>query len=139
MSDDENEIENMDNLVQREDEINDEDLRQFWRRNDTFTPPNFEGPSSECSAQLRDGWTAKSYFAMYLEDDMFQKVCDCTNARYVELKGVSLRLTLNEIKHFFGIICLMSCLKYPRIRMYWAKPTRVAAIADVMTRDRFFL
>ncbi|CAH1991422.1 unnamed protein product [Acanthoscelides obtectus] len=99
MSDDENEIENMDNLVQREDERNDEDLdriplsvlrkklrtakqtpnssqRQFWRRNDTFTPPNFEGPSSECSAQLRDGWTAKSYFAMYLEDDMFQKVCD---------------------------------------------------------------
>ncbi|CAH1978832.1 unnamed protein product, partial [Acanthoscelides obtectus] len=170
MSDDENEIENMDNLVQREDEINDEDLvsssdeegedriplsvlreklrtakqtpnssqRQFWRRNDTFTPPNFEGPSSECSAQLRDGWTAKSYFAMYLEDDMFQKVCDCTNARYVELKGISLRLTLNEIKHFFGIICLMSCLKYHRIRMYWAKPTRVAAIADVMTRDRFF-
>ncbi|CAH2006542.1 unnamed protein product [Acanthoscelides obtectus] len=170
MSDDENEIENMDNLVQREDEINDEDLvsssdeegedriplsvlreklrtakqtpnssqRQFWRRNDTFTPPNFEGPSSECSAQLRDCWTAKSYFAMYLEDDMFQKVCDCTNARYVELKGVSLRWTLNEIKHFFGIICLMSCLKYPRIRMYWAKPTRVAAIADVMTRDRFF-
>ncbi|CAH1962189.1 unnamed protein product, partial [Acanthoscelides obtectus] len=55
--------------------------RQFLRRNDTFTPPNFEGPSSECSAQLRDGWTAKSYFAMYLEDDMFQKVCDCTNAR----------------------------------------------------------
>ncbi|CAH1985234.1 unnamed protein product [Acanthoscelides obtectus] len=106
MSDDENELENMNNSVAREDEMIDEELqsssdeeeedriplsvlkeklrmaketsnhsqRQFWRRNDTFTPPNFEGPSSECSAQLRDGWTVKSYLAMYLEDHMFQKL-----------------------------------------------------------------
>lgn len=171
MSDDEEEIETMENLMGREEEIINEEIvssseeeeeedriplsvlranlkmakqsvdplkRKSWRRDDTFVPPNFEGPSSECSAELRYGWTAKSYLAMYFGDELFQKVCDCTNARYVELKGVSLKLTLNEIKHFFGIVCLMSCLKYPKIRMYWAKTTKVSAIADTMTRDRFF-
>ncbi|XP_050293034.1 uncharacterized protein LOC126733699 [Anthonomus grandis grandis] len=112
--------------------------RKSWRRDDTFAPPNFKGPSSECSAELRYDWTAKSYLAMYFEDELFQKMCDCTNARYIELKGVSLKLTFNKIKHFFGIVCLMSCLKYPKIRMYWAKTTKVLAIADTMTRDRFF-
>ncbi|XP_064214102.1 uncharacterized protein LOC135266773 [Tribolium castaneum] len=70
--------------------------------------------------------------------NLFPKNCDCTNARYVEVKGVSLNLTLLEIKKFLGMITLMSCLKYPRIRMYWAKTTRVEAIARNMTRDRFF-
>lgn len=33
----------------------------------------------------------------------------------------------------------MSCLNYPRIRMYWAKVTRVAHISDFITRDLYFL
>lgn len=32
----------------------------------------------------------------------------------------------------------MSYLKFPRIRMYWEEKTRVPAIADKMTRDRYF-
>ncbi|XP_050302782.1 piggyBac transposable element-derived protein 3-like [Anthonomus grandis grandis] len=77
--------------------------RKSWRRDDTFAPPNFEGSSSECSAELRYDWLTKSYLAMYFKDELFQKVCDCTNAR-----------------------------------MYWAKTTKVSAIADIMIRDRFF-
>lgn len=113
--------------------------RLFWKRQTSFTAPNFEGPSSENSADLRSTWTTDKYLSMYFDDDFFQRVCDCTNSRYVKLKGVSLKVDLEEIKKFFGIVCLMSCLKYPRIRMYWAKTTRVAAIADIMTRDRFFV
>lgn len=33
----------------------------------------------------------------------------------------------------------MSYMKYPRIRMYWARKTRVPQIADVMSRNNFFL
>ncbi|XP_050301504.1 piggyBac transposable element-derived protein 3-like [Anthonomus grandis grandis] len=171
MSVDEEEIQTMDNLMGRGEEIINEELvsssekeeeedriplsvlrenlkmakqfvdplkRKSERRDDTFAPPNFEGPSSKSSAELRYDWTAKSYLTMYFEDELFQKVCDCTNARYVELKGVSLKLTLSEIKHFFGIVCLMFSLKYPKIRVYWAKTTKVSAIADTMTRDKFF-
>ncbi|XP_064488414.1 piggyBac transposable element-derived protein 3-like [Ornithodoros turicata] len=42
------------------------------------------------------------------------------------------------MKHFVGATLMMSCLGYPNIRMYWADATRLSAIADVITRDRFF-
>lgn len=112
--------------------------RTSWKRKSTFTPPNFDWTEPENDFERRLAWTAKDYLSMYFTDEDFQKICDCTNARYVEVKGVSLNLTLLEIKKFLGMITLMSCLKYPRIRMYWAKTTRVEAIARNMTRDRFF-
>nr|XP_015839965.1 PREDICTED: uncharacterized protein LOC107398917 [Tribolium castaneum] len=112
--------------------------RTSWKRKSTFTPPNFDWTEPENDFERRLAWTAKDYLSMYFTDEDFQKNCDCTNARYVEVKGVSLNLTLLEIKKFLGMITLMSCLKYPRIRMYWAKTTRVEAIARNMTRDRFF-
>ncbi|XP_050310116.1 uncharacterized protein LOC126746061 [Anthonomus grandis grandis] len=96
-SDDEKEIQTMDNLMGREEKIINEELvssseeeeeedriplsvlrenlkmakqsvdslkRKSWRRDDTFAPPNFEGPSSECSAEHRYDWTTKWYLAM---------------------------------------------------------------------------
>ncbi|KAH9379479.1 hypothetical protein HPB48_011190 [Haemaphysalis longicornis] len=49
-----------------------------------------------------------------------------------------LNSSCSEMQNFLGATLMMSCLGYPQMRLYWARGTRVPAIADVLTRDRFF-
>lgn len=70
---------------------------------------------------------------------MYEKMDEMTDVTYHQRKGSALSTSAVEIKNFFGATFMMSCLGYPQIRLYWARQTRVAAIADVLTRDRFFL
>lgn len=49
-----------------------------------------------------------------------------------------MHLSLEETKKFIGISILMSCMKFPQIKMYWAASTCVEPIARNMTRRRLF-
>uniref|UniRef100_A0A3B4ZK71 Si:ch211-255f4.7 n=1 Tax=Stegastes partitus TaxID=144197 RepID=A0A3B4ZK71_9TELE len=56
----------------------------------------------------------------------------------LQTTGVSLNTTAQEIKIFFGISVHMACLGFPRVKIFWAKKTKVSVISRKMTRDRFY-
>lgn len=63
---------------------------------------------------------------------------NCTNIKNVLETGKSIQVTLAEMKRFIGCNIFISSLGYPRMRMFWAKTTRVALISNAMARNRFF-
>lgn len=67
-----------------------------------------------------------------------QLIVDKSNQTFVINHGRVLNITILELKKFFGICMLMSCLQYPIIRMYWDRRWKVPAIANNMSRNRFF-
>lgn len=42
-----------------------------------------------------------------------------------------------ELLHLTGIHVIMSCLKYPQLKMYWSKNLGLKLISNCMTRNRF--
>uniref|UniRef100_A0A2C9K6K3 PiggyBac transposable element-derived protein domain-containing protein n=1 Tax=Biomphalaria glabrata TaxID=6526 RepID=A0A2C9K6K3_BIOGL len=80
-----------------------------------------------------------SYFLEYFQPEIFQTFAEQTNIFYLTKTGKVLGTTATEVQTFFGITILMANLGFPRIRMYWQKPTRVDAVADAMTVNRYLL
>lgn len=104
-----------------------------------FAGHTFEDQSSLTDEYLlRKDWTIKDYLNIFLSDEDFENMCNCTNVKYMTEHEKALNLTLEEVKKFVGITILISCLRYPRIKMFWAKTTRVESISKNMTRDRYF-
>lgn len=78
------------------------------------------------------------YFMKYAPDSAFGRLAECSNLYYLRTTGAELGTTPQELRVFFGIMMYMAVLKFPRIRMYWQKRTRIAVIADAMNVNRFF-
>ncbi|VEN56028.1 unnamed protein product, partial [Callosobruchus maculatus] len=116
-----------------------EQMKFTWEKSKSFQGMVFEIPEVEDTSNDRRDFKPSDYFSEYIDDNFFQTICECTNVKYMRLHNKPLNLSLKETKQFFGISVLMSLLKYPRIRMFWAKTTRVYSIASVMTRDRYFM
>lgn len=74
-----------------------------------------------------------------MDEQAFERLHEMTEVSYLQRTGRSLNSSPGEMKVFLGAALLMSCLGYPRAKMYWSQGTRVAAVADKITRDRFFL
>ncbi|XP_068072616.1 piggyBac transposable element-derived protein 3 isoform X1 [Danio rerio] len=86
----------------------------------------------------RHGWTPLDYFEQYMDRDLMMTIAECSNAMSLSKSGEPLNVTTDEIYHFFGACILMSCIRYPTIRMYWSKALKITAITDKFTRARFF-
>ncbi|XP_037794248.1 uncharacterized protein LOC119589742 isoform X1 [Penaeus monodon] len=65
------------------------------------------------------------YFMAYLPPEILDAMTLETQKKYMSKKGKPLSLTVDQMKEFIGINFLMSVLKFPRIKMYWQKKTRI--------------
>ena len=84
----------------------------------------------------RHGWPAVDYITQYLDEELMTTISDCTNAMSISRSGKSIASSAEEIFRFFEASVFMTCVPYPI--MYWAHDTRLPAIADMMSRRRFF-
>ncbi|KAK3932719.1 PiggyBac transposable element-derived protein 3 [Frankliniella fusca] len=91
--------------------------------------PNFSMPSKEKSPG--------DYFKFYFANDLVDLIVAETNLYYTQKNGKSLNVTSDEIYAFFGILIYMGICQLPSLIDYWASPTRIPQIADVMSRKRF--
>ncbi|KAJ2938067.1 hypothetical protein O0L34_g19390 [Tuta absoluta] len=111
--------------------------RLYWKTTDNFEPlppaPFFEPPES-----VVINLPPQEYLTKYIPTDTYELIAFHSNQTYLAKTGNSLNTSTKEIRLFFGITAMMSYLRFPRIRMYWEKKTRIAAIADIMVRDRYF-
>ena len=83
--------------------------------------------------------TPREYMEVFIPPRLYRDIALRSNQTAVTSTGKSLLLKDDECVQFFGACLLMSVLKFPWVRMYWSQPTRIAAIADAFTRDRFHL
>ncbi|XP_071329190.1 piggyBac transposable element-derived protein 1 [Trachinotus anak] len=86
----------------------------------------------------RHGWTPIDYFEQYIDRDLMTMISECSNVMSLSKSGDPLNMSVDEVYRFFGACILMSCIRYPTIRMYWSKALKITAITDRFTRARFF-
>ena len=78
------------------------------------------------------------FFRHLFKDCILEFICDESNKYAIQVDPTKpLHLTKNELKQFIGILFMMSIVKMPSPRDYWAAETRYAKIADIMSRIRF--
>lgn len=77
----------------------------------------------------------------YVPEHPINDIASATSQRILTDTTKTLVVTGKMLKQFLGmnVTRSMSYMKYPRIRMYWARKTRVPHIADVMSCNNFFL
>lgn len=83
--------------------------------------------------------TPMSYFAKYFPEEHFQDACFFTKMYALQTHGNILPIKSSHIKKLYGCHILMGCIKYPRVRMYWAEGYAIEIIQNSLSRDLFFM
>ncbi|XP_054259872.1 piggyBac transposable element-derived protein 3-like [Macrosteles quadrilineatus] len=109
-----------------------------WEVSNNFYPlppaPYFGGHNPEYNMS-----SPLDLFQKYIPDDILCQIATATNENIISSTGKEIQITTTDMKKFFGITIMMSYLKYPRIKMYWASRTRIPQISDAMPRNKYFL
>lgn len=107
-----------------------------WRKEDINHPslPDFCHPAPKC---LRSPF---QYFQDMFTMDLLEDIVYQTNL-YARQQDVNTTFATNihELMVFIGIVIYMGVVQLPNIEDYWASPTRIPQVADVMPSKRFRL
>ena len=114
--------------------------RTHWKCSESFSPlvTEFTMSAAHNDVDSRADWEPVDYVKQYLDKDLFEILSHCTNVTSVATKGKSLNTTAAEIERFLGACLFMSCINYPRVRMFWQKGLEVPVLTSAITRDRYF-
>ena len=109
-----------------------------WKHQSSFSPAltNFTDPPYDVDS--RADWKPTVYVQMYLDKQLFSHISHCTNVTSVAVNGKSLNTTAAEIERFIGACVFVSCVSYPRVRMFWQRGLSVPVLSEAISRDRFF-
>jgi len=122
-----------------------------WKKSKQWNSPIDES-FSETGINLNKDWPGSgdlhsysspiTFLWLYFDENFLDSIVYQTNLyntwRSIK-KGVKLvsSITKEEILKTLGIITYMGIVKLPDRRMYWAAGTRIDAIAETMSRNRF--
>nr|XP_039255146.1 piggyBac transposable element-derived protein 3-like [Styela clava] len=95
----------------------------------------FRGPEFSAAPEFLP--TPYWYFNQFMDQSVFKIIAEQTNIYAHQKNGIKLETNVAEIEQFIGIHMLMTVVKMPSYRMYWAKATRSEPIALAMGRKRF--
>lgn len=110
-----------------------------WRNENKFEPePLVLNQPAYMPERCNATWDDDNFVAQYIDNDFLKIMVDKTNQTYVHSSGKTLALSLEELKVWIGMNCVMSAIQFPKIRMFWEKDYKISIISNAMTRDRFF-
>ena len=112
--------------------------RLLWKHVEEFSPNVIDFKNIPDSVDERTRWNTMDYMKQYLDEEFFEYMAFCTNITSTSRTGKSLYTTAIELQHFIGASILMSSISYPQLHMFWQKTLRLPAIADVISRNRYF-
>ncbi|KAG5888977.1 hypothetical protein JTB14_026048 [Gonioctena quinquepunctata] len=101
-----------------------------WPRTRQFEPSQFNSQDTELEQPI-------AYLNKYISDKFFEDVALFTNMREVADKGRFLETSEYEMRTFFGASMLIGIYGLPRIRMYWARNSRVPIIPDNISGNQY--
>ena len=99
-----------------------------WKRQSSFSPSVTNFIDSPDDVDTRAEWKPTDYVQMHLDKQLFSHISQCTNVTSVAVKGKSLNTTPAEIERFIGACLFMSCVSYPRVRMFWQRSLSVPVL-----------
>ena len=98
--------------------------------NSSFSGAGFPDPPAEDLSPLQ-------YFKMFFTDDLFSHIVEQTNLYSVQTSNKNVNTNSSEMEQFIVILLMMSMVKYPQYHIHWSPETRIPAIADCMSINRF--
>lgn len=104
-----------------------------WRRHATSENPNTTFQGQPFDPPLKEETTPLWYFCKFMDKSIFEDTATQTSI-YAHYKEREILYTnVGEIEIFTGMHVLMSVVKMPSYRLYWAKATRYEPVASVMS------
>ena len=82
--------------------------------------------------------TPLQMFSVLFTDDIIEDLVLESNRQHLVLQREKVKpVTIDEMRSFIGVCLYMTIISLPARRMYWSPKTRQAAVADIMTTNRF--